>query len=127
MPRVTLEPLVAPAQVAHVVADNRLIFGAVTADAALGPDLVTPNARTFAIRGAAAGIIGVAGILAPHTRRPAAWIGLLARAAGHQGRGLGDEAAATREESLAREGWPDVHLAVWKTSPRALAFWQRRG
>jgi GNAT superfamily N-acetyltransferase len=55
------------------------------------------------------------------------WIGLLIVHAGRQGRGLGREAVRAIERRLARDGWPELRLAVLASNPRARRFWERLG
>jgi RimJ/RimL family protein N-acetyltransferase len=56
-----------------------------------------------------------------------AHVGLLLLAEPHQGQGLGAEAAAALERSLAAAGYAALRLSVGDENPGAHAFWARVG
>lgn len=72
-------------------------------------------------------VMGSASLVVPNPADGVPWIGLLIIRADRQNRGLGREAAVALERTLARDGWPEVRLAVLAANPRARRFWERLG
>lgn len=95
---------------------------------ALWEETLRENSRCFNIRLKPSGeLIGVAYLVAPHPTGNFAALGLLILRRDCQRRGVGSEALAAIEKSLAAEGWSAVEAAVMQSTPGARTFFERNG
>ena len=103
-------------------------FDLADADRYLAAETGRANGQCLALVERATGaVVGSAALVVPNPSDGVPWVGLLIIRADRQNRGLGRETATAVERTLARDGWPEVRLAVLASNPRARRFWERLG